>query len=267
MDPFWRIALLAVVQGITEFLPVSSSGHLVILSALLTPAGEPRADVTDLNIVLHLGTLLSIAVFYWRRILALVGEDRRAIGLLLVGTLPALALGLPLKLFAEAWLENPLLAGCLLPVTGLILLYSRRVDRAEGNYTELTWLRAILVGCAQAVAILPGISRSGATITAGLACGLSRKSAATFSFLLALPAIAAAGLLEICELTLHGDEFSTPLPYLAVGMAISFAVGMVALLWLVRWLEQGKLWWFAAWCFLVGGGIIVWQSFPLPTGT
>lgn len=257
----WQVAILSLVQGITEFLPVSSSGHLVIVAALTGVENE----VADLNIVLHVGTLLSILVFYWKRLWRLLGEDRRLIGLLAVGTIPAVAFGIPIKKYgSEVILENPLLAGCMLPMTGLLLLWAARYkrDKPFQEYQQLSYGKTLLIGLSQAFAILPGISRSGSTISTGLRLGLSPASAATFSFLLAIPVIGGAGLLEMVSLLRDKSPeggTQTPLVYLAIGAAFSFAVGLVALNWLVKWLEKGRLQLFAWWCIPLGVAVIAWQ--------
>jgi undecaprenyl-diphosphatase len=253
------IVLLAIVQGLTEFLPVSSSGHVVIVAALLNPSGSPAAwDVVEVNIVLHMGTLLSILVFYGKRVRRLFGRDRRTIGLMFVGTIPAAMVGLLLRTYAKTWLSNPLPAGCLLVITGSVLLAIPRLARGDGPYQQLSYVQAIRIGIAQAVALLPGISRSGMTITAGLANGLSRDSAAAFSFLLAIPAIIGGAVLELKDVA--GEQgTSTPLPYLLLGVAVSFATGLFALWWVVRWLERGRLQYFALWCIPVGIAVIIWR--------
>ena len=249
MEPWLILLILAVVQGIAEFLPISSSGHLVILADLI--GGKDDLDVNDVNIVLHVGTLLSIIVFYWQRIMRLLGEDRRIIPLLLLGTLPVVAIGLPLKMFADHWLENPFLGGCLLPFTGLILIWASRRKPGELRYQDLGWGKTLLIGTSEAIAVLPGLSRSGTTISAGLRLGLTTQSAATFSFLLAIPAIGGAGTLEVAKLV-KDAQWSTPWQLLLMGMFVSFVVGLGSLWWLIRWLEKGKLQYFAYWCIPVG---------------
>lgn len=254
-----EIVVLAVVQGLTEFLPISSSGHLVIVDALINPDRPlaPEAFV-EVSIVLHAGTFLSILAFYWRRIWRLFGSDRRTLALLVVGSVPAAVVGVTLKLYGAPVLSHPLVAGSLLPITGLVLLAVPRLARGDEPYGGLSWWGAWWIGVTQAVAILPGISRSGTTIAAGLANRLSRQSAATFSFLLALPVIAGAAMIEAVDL-LRGHAMATPLLYLGVGMIVSFVAGLLALWWVVRWLEQGRLQYFAAWCIPVGVGVVIWQ--------
>lgn len=263
---FWRIMVLAVIQGITEFLPISSDGHLLVAAAVLSPTGSVQGmDVSDVIIVLHIGTLASIIVFYWRRVWRLLGEDRRTAWMLILGTLPAVIIGLPLKKFGEeSILEAPLLAGIMLPVTGLILVWAARRPRGTKEYQELTVRETLWIGLCQATALLPGLSRSGTTISSGLGLGLKPQAAATFSFLLAIPAVGGAVTLEILEI-LGGATIQTPASYLIVGALVSFIVGLAALWVLVRMLERGKLQWFALWCVPLGIAVIIWQlSLPTP---
>ena len=256
MTELSRILVLAVVQGIAEFLPISSSGHLVIVDKLM----GGQSDVADINIVLHAGTLLSIIVFYWHRIWKLVGSDRSTIPRLIVGTLPVVLIGLIVKLKFDHLLQSPFLAGCMLLFTAAILFYTSRQKHEEGTYQELTYGKTLGIGLAQAFAILPGVSRSGTTICAGLKSGLSRNDAATFSFLLAIPAIGGASVLELKHL-LEGATLSTSPTNLAIGAAVAFAVGLVSLWGLLKVLEQGKLQYFAYWCLIVGLFVIGWQGF------
>ncbi len=254
----FHILILAVVQGITEFLPISSSGHLVVLSAFLT-SGDPRQlDIADLNVVLHIGTLFSIIVFYWQRIWRLLGDDRRVIRPLIIGTLPAVVVGLGIKLAYEQLTENALLAGLMLPITGLMLVWATRRMSGTRDYNELTDREALLIGLSQSAAILPGLSRSGTTICTGLKLGLKPQAAATFSFLLAIPAIGGAGLLTVIKMARHGGG-TTPWHYLVLGGAVSFVVGLFALRWLIAWLESGRLRLFAWWCIPLGIGVTIWQ--------
>ncbi len=253
--PWLAMFILSFVQGVAEFLPISSSGHLVILSDLL----GRNLETADMTIVLHLGTLGSILVFYWRRIWQLLGEDRQTVVLLAVATLPAVVVGLPVRKYAShEVLENPLLAGCLLPLTGLVLLWAARHNRGEGRYQDLSLRAALLIGVAQAIAILPGISRSGLTISAGMLVGLAPRPAAVFAFLLAIPAIGGAGLLEALSVA-QGDALSTPWEQLAAGAATAFVVGLVSLWLLDRVLSRGKLIVFAGWVIPVGILYVGWK--------
>jgi undecaprenyl-diphosphatase len=252
------LMLLAVVQGVAEFLPISSSGHLIVLGNWLGGSDGALPDLNDVNIVLHLGTLGSILAFYWRRVLKLLTDDRRVIWLMFIGTLPAVFVGLPLKLLFEDVLESPLVAGLLFPVTGLVLLATLRLPTGEIDYRKMSWRDALIIGCCQAVAILPGLSRSGSTIAAGLYRGLNRASAATFSFLLAIPAILGAGVLEGIDLLRDGKPISVPVTQLLIGAAVSFVVGLGAIWLLNRWLQSGKLAIFAWYCIVLGVVVVTW---------
>lgn len=256
--PLWQILVLAVVQGLTEFLPVSSSGHLVVIAAWMSSGDVARLEVGDLTVVLHLGTLLSILVVYRARLVGLLQEDRRAIPLLIVGTLPAVVVGLGIELTRKELIESALLAGLMLPVTGLLLLWAARRPPGTVPYPQMSWRSALVIGLGQAAAILPGLSRSGTTISVGLRRGLAPQAAATFSFLLAVPAIAGAGLLKLGSLARHGGPH-TPWPHLLAGGLVSFVVGIAALGWLIHWLERGRLRLFAWWCIPLGIAVTLHQ--------
>ena len=254
-----EIIILAIVQGLTEFLPVSSSGHLVVAAAVMEALGrKPPADLIEVNVVLHLGTLLSVLVFYRRRIARLLGADRRVVPLLVVGTLPLVVIGLGLKKLAPDALTDPLLAGLMFPLTGALLIWASRFRVGDGKYTAINFREVILIGLLQAVAALPGISRSGATISGGLIVGLRRDEAVTFAFLLAIPAILGAGVLESFKL-LDGATVSTSVDMLLIGAAVAFLVGLAALWLLVRLVERGRLAWFAYWLIPLGVVVTVWQ--------
>jgi len=257
-----EMVVLAAVQGIGEFLPISSKGHVVIADALFHQFGyDLGEDKLTVNIILHFGTLLTILVFYWQRIWQLLGRDRRVIGLLIVGSVPVALLGGLLKKSLEAAFENPLYVGLMLPLTGALLIWSARRTTGDTTCRQLSYGGALLIGIAQSFALLPGISRSGTTIVAGLGLGLRRDEAATFSFLLAIPAIAGATLLKAREL-LHGSPDATPWPVLAMGIAVSFLVGLAALWWLNRWLQRGRLHLFAWWVIPLGAAVTMWQLWP-----
>src|SRR5436309_3092809 len=168
----WQVLILAVVQGVTEFLPVSSDGHLALVEPLIWRSSAPRPNSLDLTIVLHLGTLGSILLYFRQRVVLLLGEDRRVAWLIVLGTIPAVILVLVCKLAFDAAFEPVLkstfLAGCMLPVTGAALIWSQRQARGTRDYRALKWSDSLIIGIAQAAAILPGLSRSGSTIAAGL---------------------------------------------------------------------------------------------------
>lgn len=259
-----EVIILAILQGLTEFLPVSSSGHLVVANAIFEALGsEPVQDLVEVEIVLHLGTLAAVLVYYRREIAKLFTSDRRVVPLLIVGTIPAAALGIWLKkgLSGESTkliLENPAVAGMCFPITAALLWWATKREEGELEYQQLGWLDTLKIGGLQALALLPGISRSGATIAAGLGVGLKREAAATFAFLLAIPAIAGGGLLEFVEIYKEGSSGTSP-SNLAIGFAVSFAVGWGALALLIQWVRQGRLAMFAYYLIPLSIAVGVWQ--------
>jgi undecaprenyl-diphosphatase len=256
------VLILAVVQGITEFLPISSDGHLVVVTALYSAlSGEPvPKNLLEVEIILHAGTLLAVVIVFWRHLARLLTVDRRVIGLLVVGTLPALTAGYLMKRYLQPQLESPLAAGIGLILTGLILIWAQRRCCGSGDYPSLTYRQALIIGLFQAAAPLPGVSRSGTTIASGVAlCGLSPRAAADFSFLLSVPIIGAAVAAETLDLARSGVSSGTPLDILAIGATVSLVVGVFALRFLILWLRRGRLVDFAWWVIPLGIAVVVWQ--------
>lgn len=254
------IVLLAVLQGLTEFLPVSSSGHLVLTMAFLGSFGWNVAAPITVNIALHMGTLVATVGYFWRHLWTILTRQWRTIGLILVGTLPAVVIGLPLRKYAEDTLENPWVAVGGLVVTGCLLVLSPRWGQGQRTIGDLSWREAMVIGCFQALALLPGISRSGSTIVGGLLCGLTPAEAAVFSFLLAIPAMLGAGVLEAWEVV--GDpQPIAAWPLLGLGMVTAAVVGWLAIAWLLAWVRSGRLQLFAWWVFAVAGASLAWLVF------
>ena len=240
------VILLAIFQGIAEFLPISSSGHLAVLGKWL--GLDPEANFT-LGIVLHAGTLLAILAFYCKSLLRFVKLQRnRLAGMVLLGSVPAGILGIFFKEKVEFLSANLWIVGTLFLVTAGILflsekLYKKRSDAGNPGYSsdDLTWKQALSIGAAQAVALLPGISRSGSTIAAGMAAGLNPAAAAEFSFLLAIPAIGGAALLEFLELARSGFADAGDPGLLVAGFTVAAVVGYISLALLLKILKKGKL--------------------------
>lgn len=254
-----EIIVLSIVQGISEFLPISSSGHVVVVAALLEAiTKKPLPDVLEVNIVLHFGTLLAVIAFYWKRLWRLFGEDRHTIGLLVIGSLPIAVVGFAVHRWMPQMLESAWLSGWMLLVTATIVLWASRHLKGQLTYQQINYRQAFWVGLWQAVAVLPGVSRSGSTIAAGLAVGLRPEAAAAFSFMLAIPAIFGACLLHVSQLSRHGGA-SMPLSLLALGALLAFVVGLLALRWLLLWIQGGRLHYFAFWCAPLGVAVIAWQ--------
>lgn len=274
-----RTLILAVVQGLTEFLPVSSDGHLVVVSALFeSVTGHKLDELLALEIMLHAGTLAAVLIVFRKQAVRLLNADRRVIGLLIVGTLPAAVFGLTLKKLDKVYhwgiLESPLAAGLGLIVTGLVLLWGTRprvhvspdadvtasVEEHGLTYPELTYGQALLIGCFQAIAVLPGVSRSGLTIASSLALiGLRRSDAANFSFLLSIPAVGGAVFLQLVEFAREGTGAQLPWGDLALGAVVSMLVGLAALRWLLLMLRGGKFRYFAYYCIPLGIAVTAWQ--------
>jgi len=265
-----RIVILAVVQGLTEFLPISSDGHLVVTSTLFEAiSGNKLEALLTVEIILHAGTLAAVLVVFRRQIIRLLMVDRRVIGLLIVGTLPAVIVGLPLKKFGKELLQDPLAAGIGLIITGIVLLWGTRPSKTDDDatsvrksYADLSYGQAFLIGIFQAAAILPGVSRSGLTIASGLKLAkLNRTDAANFSFLLSIPAVGGAVFLEVLDLlkTHTSDSPPTPVGELMFGAVVAFVVGIFALRWLLAWLQAGKFYQFAYWCIPLGVVVTAWQ--------
>lgn len=253
--------ILGVVQGVAEFLPVSSSGHLVICGALMKQfsAQTIDADNTTLNVALHFGTLMSIVVVYWSDLWKVI-RDRRTIVLIIVATIPVGLVGVFLKDYVDQAMNSPMIAGIALLGTAGLLLAGRHLNRAEGTISEMSLRSTVVIGLLQAVAIIPGISRSGSTIAAGLSQGLRREDAARFSFLIAIPAIGGAAVMQMKDLVTGEAPFnSQSLAPVAFGTVVAFLVGVVCLRWLIRLVVADRLHYFAFYCVVVGSATIVWQ--------
>ena len=262
-----EVALVAVLQGVTEFLPVSSSGHLTLGRAIF---GVEGIDGALLTVALHVGTLVAVLAVYGRDLVGVlkraIGGAPRDLGLILIGSVPAAAVGLTLGDFFERTFESPNVAAVCLLVTAVWLVLGDRArskDAETGATAGLDGLgvgQAIAIGAAQAVAILPGISRSGSTIATGLLLGLETTLAARFSFLLSLPAVGGAALLEVGGLS--SVDRGTGLVLLA-GIAISALVGVAALRGLLLALKRGAFGVFAAYCAVLGLAWLVFGPFRL----
>ena len=243
---FLDALILGILQGITEFLPVSSSGHLVLGQKLLGINIPGNA----FEVILHIGTLMSILVVFWPDIHRLLGDikdynTRIYIFTLLLGTTPAIIVGLLSKDQIASMFDNTYTVALALIVTGIILISSKWFLNKK---SDLTLIKGFNIGLAQALAIIPGISRSGVTICTGLMMGLSTKEAARFSFLLAIPAISGAGILTAMDI----DKISLGMDVIFVGFLSSFLVGWAALKWLLNLLRTGKFHWFGVYCLLLG---------------
>lgn len=241
---------LGILQGLTEFLPVSSSGHLVLAEHLL----HAKNPGVAFELVVHLGTLLSVLIYFRRRISLLLGsffrksdtETRMMNYLLLIATIPAVIAGVFFKDFFESSFSAPVMTSIFLMVTGLILLLTAIVPKKDNS---VTLGRAIIIGIGQAVAILPGISRSGSTISAGLFAGVNPMAAAEFSFLLSIPTIAGAIVFKMKDIA---DINTSMYGQFLVGLIASFIFGLLSVYWLLDIIKKGKFKYFGIYCLIAG---------------
>jgi len=265
--PIYQAIVLAIVQGLGEFIPISSSGHLIIVRRLLGWNELSPAHELSFDVALHFGTLISV-LFYFRRtwfqiIRAALGgkvvrfseagtgdenltpaeqkEERMLLWFLAIATIPGAIAGKLLEHSAEDYFREHiyLIAGALIAVA-LLMWLGEKIGELKKPLTEISLSDSIVIGCAQAFALIPGVSRSGSTITAGLFRNLTRDAAVRFSFLLSTPLIAGAALLKIHELHKEGLPANMRMPFL-VGILVSSVVGYAAITWLVKYLQSNSL--------------------------
>lgn len=250
MDTLAQAIVMGIVQGLTEFLPVSSSGHLIIVPAL---AGWQDPFITSLSfsVMLHIGTLVALLIYFradWIRLIpagfaairdrSIDGDpDRRLAWLVAVATVPALIVGVLLNDVVEQRFREIGLVALMLVVGGGILWLAERQGSRRLLAIDLTFPKAVAIGAAQALALIPGISRSGISISAGLFAGLDRESAARFSFLMATPITAAAALFETMKVVTGDAGAAVEVVPLFAGMAASLISGLVAIAFLLRFLR------------------------------
>jgi undecaprenyl-diphosphatase len=250
--PILQVIVLAAVQGLTEFLPISSTAHLYLTSWLL----GWQTESLDFDIMLHLGTLLAVLIYFfgdWVQIVAQglgmeVGHDeelklnRAMIWLLAAGSIPIGVIGWLFSKQAETVWRNPLVMGVMLIAVGVLMWWAERTGSPGRDLASLNGVDAVVIGAAQALAVVPGCSRSGITISAGLFRGLRRDTAARFSFLLSTPAITAAAAKALWDVHKHGGGLHTLLtmPF-AVGVAVSALTGCLVIAWFLRYLRGSGL--------------------------
>lgn len=270
MSYLFSIAM-GFLQGVAEFLPISSSGHLALFQYFF---GAQNPEETDLffTVLLHFGTLVAVCVYYWRDIIEMIREfflglaslfspkgnraappppARRLVLMIIVATLPLFAV-LPIKDKVEAAFTNVIFVSVALIATGFLLFFSDRIAHGRKTDKNATIKDALLVGCAQAVGTLPGISRAGSTISAGMLCGFDRTFAVRFSFLMSLPAVFGANLLELIDVVKEGSFQMELLPMYLVGMAVAGVVGYFSIRLVNLLADKGKFGSFAYYCWAVG---------------
>lgn len=266
--------VLGIIQGLTEFLPISSTGHLTVAGKLMNLISDQNPQMwTSFIAVIQLGTLLAVFVYFWRDIISIIRDFLRdnwfnrvkfrdqsmhaKMGwYLVIATLPVVIIGLGFKDIIEGvFTKNLYVIAISLIVLALILAFAERIGKLNRKNENINWVDALLIGVAQAFALIPGSSRSGTTITAGLFLGLNRETAARFSFLMSIPAVAASGLLQFYQATKYIDQ--TGFVALIVATVVSSVVGYISIEFLLRYLKTKSMMLFIIYRIVVGIIIIV----------
>jgi undecaprenyl-diphosphatase len=265
--------LLGIIQGLTEFIPISSTAHVLIAQCFLgIPADEAAFSF---SVLVQLGTLLALIVYFWKDLFAIFMETLKNLGglrdfkslpenakmgwYIVIATIPALLVGYLLKDAVEALFKTPMLqASIRLFAAATLLALAETFGKRSRKLTSMTWLDALFVGLMQVIAVFPGASRSGTTISGGMLRGFDRPSAARFAFLMSVPVMLAAGAYEALDLRKIANLGSF-LPLLAVGFATAAFFGWFAIKWLLNYLNKNSLYVFAAYCAVVGAICIALQ--------
>jgi undecaprenyl-diphosphatase len=263
MDSLQAI-VLAIVQGLSEFLPISSSGHLILVPHFLGWTDQGLA----FDVAVHVGTLFAVVAYFRRQLLAMtrawfgslagggMTPDARLAWCVVVGTIPVGIVGLLFNDLIEKMLRNPLFVAGTLSFFGLLMWLADRFGRQRRDEYSVGWRDAILIGCAQALALMPGTSRSGVTMTMARALGLSREAAARFSFLLAVPGIAMAGGYELLQL-LGEPDGSVDWSMMSLGLVVSAVTGYLCIHWLLKIIGRIGLAPFAFYRFALAALIVI----------
>ena len=267
---YLQAIIMGLVQGLAEFLPVSSSGHLVLSKFIL---GAELGTSALFEILLHVGTLLAVFVFYWKDVLNLIKEglllikdfflfvfkrkkfdlylERKMVVFIIVASIPTAILGLLMEAFLEdLFLSSVVAVGFALLVTGTMLMLIRKMPKSDKTLEEMKGRDAFTIGLVQGIATIPGISRSGSTVTAGLFCGLDKEFAFRFSFLMSIPAILGAAVLKMMDVNI-ADLTTNAGPY-AVGMIVAAVVGYASIRWLKNLIQKDQFHYFGYYCLAVG---------------
>ena len=261
---FFHAFILGIIQGLTEFIPVSSTGHLLITQTLFNiPTNEATFSFL---VIIQLGTLVSLFAFYWKDLIAVAkatlnfrnATPERNLGIyIIVATIPALLAGYLLKDAVEGLFEQPLLQASIRLFSAAILLtLAELLTRKNRNLNSMTWLDALIIGLFQTIAVFPGASRSGSTISGGMFRGFDRPSAARFAFLMSVPVMLAAGGYEMLDV-IQMPNLGEFLPLLAVGFVTAAIVGWFAIKWLIDYLSKRSLYVFAIYCAVVGAIVFI----------
>jgi undecaprenyl-diphosphatase len=256
---FFHAFLLGIIQGLTDFIPVSSTAHLLIAQHFL---GLPADDAAfAFNVLIQIGTTVALIVYFWKDLIALAkaffarpfsSEKNKLAWYIIIATIPALLAGVLLKNLVDALFKTQLFEAAIRLFTAALLLFlAEWVGRRTRSLETMTWLDALIVGVFQVLAIFPGASRSGTTISAGMLRGFDRPSAARFAFLMSVPVLLAAGAYEMKDV-IKLPHLGTFLPLLTVGFITAAVVGWLSIRWLLSYLNKNSLYVFAAYCAIIG---------------
>jgi undecaprenyl-diphosphatase len=274
--PLFQVIVLAIVQGLTEFLPISSTAHLYLTSWLL----GWNAESLTFDIALHIGTLLAVLVYFFRDWVQIIAQglgmshgrdaelnlNRAMLWLLVIGTSPVGVVGYLFKKQAETSWRNPFVIGAMLIVVGAVMWIADRTGKRRRDLATLNATDAATIGMAQALSVVPGTSRSGITITTGLFRDLNREAAARFSFLLSTPAIAAAAASALHDLYKHGGIPPDMRLAFVAGVAVSTIVGFIVIAWFLRFLQRNTLTIFVYYRIIFGIIVLALAFFRSPAG-
>ena len=271
---YFMSILMGIIQGVAEFLPISSSGHLALFQTFFGMENMEEKYMF-FTVLLHFGTLISVCMVYWRDIVDMIREfflgiaalagrkdtgvapppARRMVMLIIIATVPLFVMVF-LQDAVNQLFSNSIMVSCALLATGFILFFTDRMDRGHKSAKNATVADALIVGCGQALAVIPGLSRSGTTISVGMMRGFDRAFAVRFSFLMSLPAVLGANVLEIKD-ALASNFPIEELPMYLVGVAVSAVVGYFAIRLVKSLSDKGKFGKFAYYCWAVGLGSLV----------
>jgi len=270
---FFQSLVLGVVQGGTEFIPISSTAHLILVPWLLGWKFDPKVAFV-FNVLLQLGTVAAVIAYFWKDLTEIAGDtlsglvERRPLAtekarlgwLIVLATVPAVVVGLAFKPYFESLHRNPIVVAGILTAGAALILLTERIGRRNRNLSSITWRDALIIGASQSLALLPGVSRSAATICGGMLCHLERPTAARFSFLMSVPVLIAAAVLALKDL-LELPGFATYLPPLAAGFAASAIVGFASIHWLLSYLARHPMNLFAWYRLLIGAGCFLLYAY------
>ncbi len=271
---FFEAIILGIIQGLTEFLPISSTAHLTFAGKLMNLISDSNPEKwTAFIAVIQIGTLLSVLIYFWKDLILIIKKfleenwfnrvkfsnqstDSKVGWYIIISTIPVVVIGLAFKDFIEGiFTKNLYVISSSLILLAIILAIAEKVSKFSKTINDLNWFDAIIIGFAQALALIPGSSRSGTTITAGLFLGLNRETAARFSFLMSIPAVAASGLLQFYQSLKYLDQHG--LIVMIISTVVSGFIGYLSIGFLLKYLRTKSMWIFVVYRLLIGVTILI----------